>query len=95
MESGIVRIRAVFDRLRHVRRKALIPFVMGGDPNLETTSRLLLALSDAGADVLEVGLPFPFDESYLVRLIHQIEPQKDKAAQGRGDKGLGKGNPPL
>ncbi|MBI4597991.1 MAG: tryptophan synthase subunit alpha [Candidatus Omnitrophica bacterium] len=51
-------IRATFDRLRHQRRKALIPFVMGGDPSLASTPSMLLALQDAGADLIEVGIPF-------------------------------------
>jgi tryptophan synthase alpha chain len=47
-----------FSRLRRQRRKALIPFIMGGDPDLSTTRDLLLALDEAGADVIEVGIPF-------------------------------------
>ena len=52
------RLRATFSRLRRARRKALIPFIVGGDPSLAMTGRLLLALEDAGADVIEVGIPF-------------------------------------
>jgi tryptophan synthase alpha chain len=52
------RIRTVFDRLRRQHRKALIPFIMGGDPSVATTPQLLLALQDAGADLIEVGIPF-------------------------------------
>ena len=52
------RLRATFEQLRRSHRKALIPFVMGGDPNLSMTPQLLLALEDAGADILEVGIPF-------------------------------------
>ncbi len=51
-------IRATFERLRRTRRTALIPFIMGGDPDLTTTSRLLPALEAAGADLIEVGVPF-------------------------------------
>ena len=49
---------ATFHRLRRRRRKALIPFVMGGDPDLETTAQLIRALAESGADVIEVGIPF-------------------------------------
>jgi len=52
------RIRATFDGLRRVHRKALIPFIVGGDPSLSLTAQLLLALEDAGADLIEVGIPF-------------------------------------
>lgn len=52
------RLRETFHRLRRRRRTALIPFVMGGDPDPSTTVKLLRALEGAGADVLEVGVPF-------------------------------------
>ena len=51
-------IRDAFSRLRWNRRKALIPFVMGGDPSLPLLGPLLHALEDAGADLIEVGIPF-------------------------------------
>ncbi len=38
--------------------KAFIPFLTGGDPNLDTTEALLFALSDSGADLIEIGIPF-------------------------------------
>lgn len=52
------RIQATFDRLRQDRRKALMPFICAGDPGLAETQALLSALSQAGADVIEVGFPF-------------------------------------
>jgi len=51
-------IHTAFNRLRRTRRKALIPFIMGGDPDVSTTTQLLLTLEDAGADLIEVGIPF-------------------------------------
>jgi len=38
--------------------RALIPFVTAGDPDLETTRSLVLALEEAGADIIELGVPF-------------------------------------
>lgn len=38
--------------------KAFIPFITCGDPDLETTRALMLALQDAGADIIELGIPF-------------------------------------
>lgn len=38
--------------------KAFIPFVTGGDPDLETTKNILIAMEEAGADLIEIGLPF-------------------------------------
>lgn len=52
------RITERFDKLRSDGRKAFIPYLTAGDPNLATTEALLLALADAGADVIELGVPF-------------------------------------
>ena len=38
--------------------KAFIPFITGGDPDIETTEKLLFALYEAGADIIEIGIPF-------------------------------------
>lgn len=38
--------------------KAFIPFVLAGDPNLAATERFILELERAGADLIEIGLPF-------------------------------------
>jgi len=38
--------------------KAFIPFITGGDPNIAITEKLLLTLDKAGADIIEVGIPF-------------------------------------
>lgn len=38
--------------------KAFIPFVTCGDPDLETTARIVRAMSSAGADLIELGIPF-------------------------------------
>jgi tryptophan synthase alpha chain len=47
-----------FARARGEKRMAFIPYVMAGDPDLETTEAILLALSGAGADVIELGVPY-------------------------------------
>lgn len=52
------RLTDTFVSLRARGRKALIPFVMGGDPSIRATERFLVRLADVGADVLEVGVPF-------------------------------------
>lgn len=41
-----------------INGKAFIPFITAGDPNLETTERLVLAMAEAGADLIELGIPF-------------------------------------
>ncbi|MFA5371972.1 MAG: tryptophan synthase subunit alpha [Sideroxydans sp.] len=52
------RIQATFEQLKLHQRKALIPFITAGDPNPQLTVPLLHALVAAGADVLELGVPF-------------------------------------
>lgn len=58
MSKPLRSISDVFNRLRHAHRKALVPFIMGGDPDLSTTAQLIETLADAGADLIEVGIPF-------------------------------------
>ena len=52
------RIDAVFARLRAAGRTALIPYVTAGDPSPGVTPSVLHALVEAGADLLELGVPF-------------------------------------
>ena len=39
-------------------KKAFIPFITGGDPSIDVTKELLLAMQEAGADLIEIGIPF-------------------------------------
>ncbi len=55
---SVDRIDACFARLRAERRKALIPFITAGDPGLDATVPVMHALAAAGADVIELGVPF-------------------------------------
>lgn len=52
------RIQAVFQALKAQGRKALIPYVTAGDPFPDATVELMLAMAEAGADVIELGVPF-------------------------------------
>jgi tryptophan synthase alpha chain len=52
------RIAATFDALRRDRRKALIPYICAGDPIPSATVEVMLALAKAGADIIELGVPF-------------------------------------
>jgi tryptophan synthase alpha chain len=52
------RIDATFASLRDRRRKALIPYLTAGDPQLDTTAAIMRAMAAAGADIIELGVPF-------------------------------------
>ncbi|MBN9206415.1 tryptophan synthase subunit alpha [Methylibium petroleiphilum] len=52
------RIAATFERLRGQRRTALIPYITAGDPYTDATVDIMLAMAGAGADVIELGVPF-------------------------------------
>jgi len=52
------RINICFTRLKEEKRKALIPFITAGDPALEATLPIMHALVAAGADIIELGVPF-------------------------------------
>jgi tryptophan synthase alpha chain len=55
---GAARIRDAFAAARAEGRVALVPYVVAGYPDAETSLAVALAAVDAGADVLEVGLPY-------------------------------------
>ena len=52
------RLAATFERLREAGRGGLVTYVTAGDPDRDTSARILVSLAKAGADVLEVGVPF-------------------------------------
>src|SRR6476659_10887388 len=52
------RIDATFERQRAAGRTVLIPYVTAGDPSLAVTAGVMDALVEAGADIIELGVPF-------------------------------------
>ncbi len=56
--SPMNRIDAAFARLRSKGEKAFVAYVAAGDPDFDRSLAILQALADAGADILELGLPF-------------------------------------
>lgn len=58
------RIRKAFEN-----GKAFIPFITGGDPDIETTEKLLYVMQEAGADLIEIGIPFsdPVAEGVVIQ----------------------------
>jgi len=51
-------LEAVFERARSAQRCAFIPYVMAGDPDVQTTLSVLEALTALGADAIELGIPY-------------------------------------
>jgi tryptophan synthase alpha chain len=54
----MTRIEKKFAQLKSENRKAFIPYITAGDPNLNATLGLILSLERAGADIIELGVPF-------------------------------------
>ena len=52
------RIAAVFDKVNGEGKRGFIPFITAGDPDLATTRDLIIELADAGATLIELGVPF-------------------------------------
>src|SRR5690606_5040346 len=52
------RLQRKFEALANSGRKALVPFITAGDPSLEATVPVMHALVEAGADAIELGVPF-------------------------------------
>ncbi len=52
------RIDKTFKKLKETGRKAFIPYIMAGDPDLQKTMERVLLLEDCGADIVELGVPF-------------------------------------
>lgn len=52
------KIDELFSRLKSENRKALMPFITAGDPDLATTERLIRALDELGCHICEIGIPY-------------------------------------
>ena len=52
------RIERRFAELRAARRRALVPYITAGHPDIARTAELIAALEESGADIIELGLPF-------------------------------------
>jgi tryptophan synthase alpha chain len=52
------RIDKTFSSLKKAGKKAFIPYIMAGDPDLDTTMERILMLEACGADIIELGVPF-------------------------------------
>ncbi len=67
------RIASCMQQLKATNRKALIPYIVAGDPDAATTLAALQAMVKAGADILEIGVPFsdPMAEGPTIQKGHE------------------------
>jgi tryptophan synthase alpha chain len=57
-DTGVTRVEAAFAAARDEGRAALMPYLMGGFPDQDTATAVATAYADAGADLIELGVPF-------------------------------------
>src|SRR5256712_9436951 len=78
------RIDLCFQRLHSEKRKGFIPYICAGDPSLAKTVEISLALEKAGADLLELGLPFsdPLADGIVNQLAAQRALEAGATAHG-------------
>src|SRR5437588_12406056 len=72
------RIERLFSRCRKENRPAFIPYICAGDPNLSRTAGLAVALEKAGADLIELGIPF--SDPLADGIVNQLAAQRALAA---------------
>tara|TARA_B100000900_G_scaffold356332_1_gene326062 strand:- start:399 stop:1238 length:840 start_codon:yes stop_codon:yes gene_type:complete len=68
--ESLSKIDKKFFELKNKDKLALMPFLMAGDPNIETTSKILLKLQEKGADIIELGIPYsdPLADGPIIQL---------------------------
>lgn len=69
----MTRLTSCFERLKNEGRKAVIPYIVAGDPSRSGTVPLMHRLVDAGADIVELGVPFsdPMSEGPVIQKGHE------------------------
>lgn len=67
------RLSTCFAALQDAGRKAVVPYIVAGDPGTDITVDLMCELVSAGADVLELGVPFsdPMSEGPVIQRAHE------------------------
>ena len=72
------KIENTFKELKRTGRKALIPYLMAGDPSPDATKQFVSELEEAGADIIELGVPFsdPLADGPVIQRAHERALQK-------------------
>ena len=72
------RVEQLFRRCREENRAAFIPYICAGDPSLQKTIEIALALERAGADLIELGIPF--SDPLADGIVNQLASQRALAS---------------
>ena len=95
--QGARRIGAAFSAARREGRAALIPYIVAGYPDAETSFELAVAAIDAGADILEIGLPYSdplADGTTLQRAGHAaLRPDRHSTGRWRWSRRVARARP--
>ena len=67
------KITNTFNNIKKAGKKVLIPYIMAGDPTLNDTKRYVIELQEAGADIIELGIPFtdPLADGPTIQRAHE------------------------
>ena len=67
------RIKEVFSKIKAEKRKALITYIVSGDPDTETTIEIMNSMVQQGTDIIELGIPFSDPMTFRVSLYRLSE----------------------
>ena len=72
MASLLIRLKQKLDTLAAESKKALVAYLVAGDPNLNTTLELMHGFVASGVDIIELGVPFtdPIAEGPIIQAAH-------------------------
>ena len=78
------RIERKFRDLKQKKEKALVVYLTAGDPDMQTTRRLILALEESGVDLIEIGVPFsdPTADGPIIQAASQRSLQRGATLSG-------------
>ncbi|HEY3289097.1 MAG TPA: tryptophan synthase subunit alpha, partial [Anaerolineae bacterium] len=81
---GLEKIQSTFDQTKAAGRPALMPYWTLGYPNYETSTRVIEAIVAAGADMLELGVPFsdPLADGPVIQHASQVALENGITMQG-------------
>ena len=66
-------IKSTFKNLESINSKALVTYTVAGDPNLDTSEKIISEIVTSGADIIEIGVPFsdPMSEGPVIQMAHE------------------------